>query len=63
MNGDRAIARITHSGPTGRTEAEIVKILRRAHPTVVGQFRINRRGLFVVPHDEAVLRRRADRLD
>src|SRR5580658_2482579 len=52
MNGDRAIARITHSGPTGRTEAEIVKILRRAHPTVVGQFRIHRRGFFVVPHDE-----------
>jgi len=52
MNGDRAIARITHTGFGGRTEAEIVKILRRAHPTVVGQFRINRRGLFVVPHDE-----------
>ena len=52
MNGDRAIARITHSGPNGRTEAEIVKILRRAHPTVVGQFSIHRRGLFVVPHDE-----------
>jgi ribonuclease R len=52
MNGDRAIARITHTGATGRTEGEIVKILRRAHPTVVGQFRINRRGLFVVPHDE-----------
>src|SRR5579863_1435861 len=52
MNGDRAIARITHTGPNGRTEGEIVKILRRAHPTVVGQFRIHRRGLFVVPHDE-----------
>jgi ribonuclease R len=52
MNGDRAIARITHSGPNGRTEAEIVKILRRAHPTVVGQFSIHRRGLFVIPHDE-----------
>jgi len=52
MNGDRAIARITHTGANGRTEGEIVKILRRAHPTVVGQFRINRRGLFVVPHDE-----------
>ena len=52
MNGDRAIARITHTGSNGRTEGEIVKILRRAHPTVVGQFRINRRGLFVVPHDE-----------
>ena len=46
MNGDRAIGRITHFGPHGRAEGEIVKILRRAHPTVVGQFRINRRGLF-----------------
>ena len=44
MNGDRAIARITHSGPNGRSEGEIVKVLKRAHPTVVGQFRINRRG-------------------
>src|SRR5579862_8206657 len=52
MNGDRAIARITHSGPQGRSEGEIVKVLKRAHPTVVGQFRINRRGLFVAPHDE-----------
>src|SRR5580693_8813833 len=52
MNGDRAIVRITHTGSNGRTEGEIVKILRRAHPTVVGQFRINRSGLFVVPHDE-----------
>ncbi len=52
MNGDRAIARITHSGPAGRSEGEIVKVLKRAHPTVVGQFRINRRGMFVAPHDE-----------
>jgi ribonuclease R len=52
MNGDRAIARITHTGANGRTEGEVVRILKRAHPSVVGQFRINRRGLFVVPHDE-----------
>ncbi|HWF08537.1 MAG TPA: VacB/RNase II family 3'-5' exoribonuclease [Bryobacteraceae bacterium] len=52
MNGDRAIARITHTGPQGRTEAAIVRIVRRAHPTVVGEFRIHRRGYFVVPHDE-----------
>src|SRR5579863_4950710 len=26
MNGDRAIARITHLGPAGRTEAEVVRI-------------------------------------
>ncbi len=52
MNGDRAIARITHTGAAGRAEGEIVKVLKRAHPTVVGQFRINRRGMFVAPHDE-----------
>src|SRR6266567_5015408 len=52
MNGDRAVARITHSGPAGRSEGEIWKILKRAHPTVVGQFHINRRGMFVAPHDE-----------
>jgi ribonuclease R len=54
MNGDRAITKISHIGPQGRAEAEVVKILRRAHPTVVGQFTIHRRGLFVVPHDERI---------
>jgi ribonuclease R len=54
MNGDRAIARITHTGAHGKTEGEIVKILRRAHPTVVGQFSIHRKGLFVIPHDERI---------
>jgi len=52
MNGDRVIGRITSLGPQGRSEAEVVRILRRAHPTVVGQFRIHRKGLFVAPHDE-----------
>ena len=51
MNGDRAVVRVTHTGQ-GRTEGEIRKILKRAHPSVVGEFRINRRGMFVVPHDE-----------
>ena len=51
MNGDRAIARITGER-AGRVEGEIWKILKRAHPTVVGEFRINRRGMFVAPHDE-----------
>ena len=54
MNGDRAIARITFRGSDGRFEGEIRKILRRAHPTVVGEFRITRRGLFVAPHDERI---------
>ena len=51
MNGDRAVVRITHTGQ-GRTEGEIRKILRRAHPAVVASFALARRGMFVVPHDE-----------
>ena len=32
------------SKPDGRADGEIVKVLKRAHPTVVGEFRIGRRG-------------------
>jgi ribonuclease R len=51
MNGDRALVRITHTGQ-GRAEGEIRRILKRAHPAVVGEVRITRRGMFVAPHDE-----------
>src|SRR5580700_2478881 len=49
MQGDRAIVRIMFRGTgskEGRAEGEIVKVIRRAHPTVVGEFRITRRGMF-----------------
>ncbi len=52
MNGDRAIARI-NSRPEGKQpEGAIVRILKRANPTVVGNF--NRRGDygFVTPDDK-----------
>ncbi len=52
MHGDRGIARISRIENDGRADGEIVKILKRAHPEVVGEFRITRRGMFVVPHDE-----------
>src|SRR5581483_1501130 len=54
MHGDRAIARITRITSEGRAEGEIVRILRRAHVTVVGEFRIRKRGNFVVPSDERI---------
>ena len=38
----------------GRADGEIVKIAPRAHPTVVGEFRVRRRGNFVVPHDDRI---------
>ncbi len=56
MQGDRAIVRITFRGSgrggEGRAEGEIVRVLKRAHPTVVGEFRITRRGMFVAPFDQ-----------
>ncbi len=56
MQGDRAIVRITFRGSgrtgEGRAEGEIVRVLKRAHPTVVGEFRITRRGNFVAPFDQ-----------
>jgi ribonuclease R len=38
MHGDRVAARITRRAPAGRWEGGVQKILRRAHPTVVGIF-------------------------
>ncbi len=52
MHGDRALVRVTRSAREGRAEGEIIRILRRAHLTVVGEFRVRKRGNFVVPSDD-----------
>ena len=52
MQGDRAIVRITYKGRDGRAEGVVVKVIKRAHPTVVGEFHITRRGMFVAPFDQ-----------
>jgi ribonuclease R len=52
MNGDRAIVRIARVESGGRSDGEVVKILKRAHPTVVGEFRVGSKGYYVVPQDE-----------
>src|SRR5215831_3070538 len=54
MHGDRVVVRISRIESDGRADGEIVKVLRRAHPTVVGEFRIGRRGQYVVPQDERI---------
>src|SRR5271157_962337 len=54
MHGDRVVVRIARIEPDGRADGEIVKVLKRAHPTVVGEFRIGRRGKYVVPHDDRI---------
>jgi ribonuclease R len=52
MHGDRVVAHILRIERDGRADGEIVKILKRAHPTVVGEFRVRHNGFFVVPQDE-----------
>jgi ribonuclease R len=54
MHGDRVVIRIARIESDGKADGEIVKVLQRAHPTVVGEFRIGRRGQYVVPHDERI---------
>ena len=54
MHGDRALVHVSRIASDGRAEGEIVRILRRAHVTVVGEFRIRKRGNFVVPSDDRI---------
>ena len=54
MHGDRVVARISRIESDGRADGEIIKILRRAHQTVVGEFRVSKRGCHVIPHDERI---------
>jgi ribonuclease R len=54
MHGDRVVVHIARIERDGRADGEIFKVLRRAHQTVVGEFRIRKRGNFVAPHDERI---------
>lgn len=57
MHGDTVIVRITRlSGVPGsrRAEGRIVRIVGRAHPSVVGLFRYTSTGCVVVPYDTRV---------
>jgi ribonuclease R len=54
MHGDRVLVRIARIDSTGRAEGEILRILKRAHPTVVGEFRTRRDGNIVIPHDDRI---------
>ena len=56
MDGDRVVVRI-EGRPSGRNpEGRIIKILERAHPTVVGTFREARRFGYVIPLNDRLFR-------
>jgi ribonuclease R len=54
MHGDRALVHVSRRSADGRAEGEITRILHRAHQTVVGEFRVKRRGRFVIPSDDRI---------
>ncbi len=54
MHGDRVIVKVGRIGADGRSDGEIVKVLQRAHLTVVGEFRVRAKGNFVIPRDERI---------
>lgn len=57
MHGDHVLAKITRlSGLPGarRAEGRILRIVSRAHPSIVGLFRYTSRGCVVAPYDPRV---------
>src|SRR6266851_4209880 len=57
MHGDHVLINLGRisPGPAGqRAEGRIVRVLDRAHPTVVGLFRYGPRGNFVLPYDTRI---------
>jgi ribonuclease R len=54
MHGDRVAVRLIRQGGDGRAEGSIAKVVEHAHATLVGKFRIARRGFWVEPHDERI---------
>ncbi|MDX2266971.1 MAG: VacB/RNase II family 3'-5' exoribonuclease [Bryobacter sp.] len=54
MHGDRVLVRMGRIKEGGRAHAEIVRVLHRANQRLVGEFRLTRRGQFVVPYDQRI---------
>ena len=52
MHGDRVLAEIGPVRPDGRAEGRILRVVARAHPTVVGIFHYGRKFNYVRPIDE-----------
>jgi ribonuclease R len=62
MNGDRVVARITRDveharvkKPTGRPEGRVIRILARAHDTVVGTLQKSQNFFYVIPDDPRIV--------
>ena len=52
MHGDMVVVRIGRIDANGRGDGEIIKVLKRAHPAVVGEFHVGSHGCYVTPFDQ-----------
>src|ERR671934_224995 len=59
MHGDRVVARILRDAPVGRIkgrrEGRVIRILERAHDTIVGTLQRSRNFYYVVPDDPRIV--------
>src|SRR5882757_11015539 len=59
MHGDRVVARISRDEPyrriKGRREGRVIRILERAHDTIVGTLQHSRNFYYVVPDDPRIV--------
>ncbi len=59
MHGDRVVARISRDEPyariKGRREGRVIRILERAHDTIVGTLQRSRNFFYVVPDDPRIV--------
>lgn len=56
MHGDQVLARVARIERDGRAYGELLRILKRAHVFLVGEFRVARQN-YVIPHDSRVRQR------
>jgi ribonuclease R len=54
MHGDRVLVEIVNIRPDGRSEGRIVRLIGRAHSTVVGKFHYGSRRNYVTPIDQKI---------
>ena len=54
MHGDMVVVKIGRMDANGRGDGEILRVLKRRHPTVVGEFRVGRHGCFVIPQEDRI---------
>ena len=54
MHGDRVLVEIGNIRPDGRAEGRIVRLIGRAHSTVVGKFHYGKRYNYVTPIDQKI---------